>query len=116
MEGDTVRDYELVVLFHPDLEMDLDKPQAKLEKIITDLGGEITTTDNWGKRKLAYPIKKQEYAVYVYYELQLDTSKVGKLDTTLNITDEVIRHLLTQHEDVPEEDKTESRPYKKGDK
>lgn len=105
-----MRDYELVVLFHPDLELDLDKPQAKLEKIITDVGGKITTTDNWGKRKLAYPIKKQEYAVYVYYELSLDPKKVGKLDTTLNITDEVIRHLLTQHEEVPEsDDKSEEK-------
>lgn len=107
-----MRDYELVVLFHPDLELDLDKPQAKLEKIIKDLGGEITTTDNWGKRKLAYPIKNQEYAVYVYYELSLDTKKVGKLDTTLNITDEVIRHLLTQHEEAPESDGSKG----KGDK
>jgi len=109
MEGERMRDYELVVLFHPDLELDLDKPQVKLEKIITDLGGKITTTDNWGKRKLAYPIKKQEYAVYVYYELSLDPKKVGKLDTTLNITDEVIRHLVTQHEDMPEEDKKETK-------
>ena len=102
-----MRDYELVVLFHPDLELDLDKPQAKLEKIIKDLGGKINTTDNWGKRRLAYPIKKQEYAVYVYYEVSLDSQKVGKLDTTLNITDEVIRHLLTQHEEAPEADDTE---------
>jgi len=108
-----MRDYELVVLFHPDLEIDLEKPQKKLEKIIQDLGGKITTTDNWGKRKLAYPIKKQEFAVYVYYELQLKPETIGKLDTTLNITDEVIRHLVTQHEEAPEEDqKTDAKESK----
>lgn len=101
-----MREYELVVLFHPDLEIDLDKPLKKVEKIITDLGGKITKTDNWGKRKLAYPIKGQEFAVYIYHELELEPTKVNKLDSTLNITDEVIRHLLVLHEEPPEEDET----------
>lgn len=107
-----MREYELVVLFHPDLEIDLDKPLGKVEKMITDLGGNVTQTDNWGKRKLAYPIKKQEFAVYVYFELELEATKVNKLDSTLNITDEVIRHLLVQHEEPPEEEEEKSSESK----
>ena len=53
--------YELVVLLHPDLEIDIDKPLKKLEKIISDQDGKIAKMDNWGKRKLAYPIQKGDY-------------------------------------------------------
>lgn len=89
------RDYELVVLLHPDLEIDLEKPLTKLRKIIADNKGEITKEDNWGKRKLAYRINKEDFAVYVYFELSLPADAIKKLQSTLNITDEVLRHLLT---------------------
>ena len=88
--------YELVVLLHPDLEIDIDKPLKKLEKIISDQDGKIAKMDNWGKRKLAYPIQKGDYAIYIYYEVELDKQKVSKLDGILNITDEVIRYLLVK--------------------
>jgi small subunit ribosomal protein S6 len=89
------RDYELVVLFHPDLEIDLDKPLAKVRQILADNGGEIVKEDNWGKRKLAYRINKEDYAVYVYMDVKFPASGVKKVQSTLNITDEVLRYLLT---------------------
>jgi small subunit ribosomal protein S6 len=89
------RDYELVVLLHPDLEIDLDKPLAKVRKIIADNKGEVTKEENWGKRKLAYSINKEDFAVYVYIEVSLPAETVKKLQSTLNITDEVLRYLLT---------------------
>lgn len=89
------RDYELVVLLHPDLEIDLEKPLVKLRKIIADNKGEITKEENWGKRKLAYRINKEDFAVYVYLEVSLPAETVKKLQSTLNITDEVLRYLLS---------------------
>lgn len=89
------RDYELVVLLHPDLEIDLEKPLAKLRKIIADNKGDITKEENWGKRKLAYRIKNEDFAVYMYIEVALPAETVKKLQSTLNITDEVLRYLLT---------------------
>lgn len=88
--------YEIAVLFHPDLEIDLSKPQAKVEKIITDNGGKIVSTDNWGKKKLAYQIAKQDHAVYVFYTAELPAEAVRKIESTFNITDEVIRYLITR--------------------
>ncbi len=89
------KDYELVVLLHPDLEIDLEKPLAKVRQILTDNGGEIVKEDNWGKRKLAYPINKEEFAIYVYMDVTIPTAGVKKIQSTLNITDEVLRYLLT---------------------
>ena len=88
--------YEIAVLYHPDLEVDLSKAEEKVAKIITDNGGTITATDNWGKRKLAYTIKKQEHAIYVFYTVELPSEAVNKVESSLNITDEVIRYLITR--------------------
>lgn len=88
--------YEIAVLFDQGLEIDLEKATAKVEKIIADNGGKITNTDNWGKRKLAYPIKGQEFGIYVFYTVEMDGAGVQKINDTLNITDEVIRFLITK--------------------
>lgn len=106
-----MRKYELTVLIHPDLEIDLEKPLGKIRDIIKANGGEITAEDNSGKKKLAYRIKNEDFAVYVYFELDLPAENVAKLDGTLNITDEVLRHLLVSYDpkkpDETEEDATE---------
>lgn len=88
--------YEIAVLYHPDLEVDLSKAEERVTKIITDNGGKITATDNWGKRKLAYTIKKQEHAVYVFYTVEIPGEGVKKVESILNITDEVIRYLIVR--------------------
>jgi small subunit ribosomal protein S6 len=88
--------YEIAVLYHPDLEVDLSKAEDRVKKILADNGGEITATDNWGKRKLAYDIKGNEHAVYVIYTVEMPGEGVQRVESTLNITDEVIRFLITK--------------------
>jgi small subunit ribosomal protein S6 len=88
--------YEIAVLYHPDLEVDLSKAEEKVTKIFTSNGGKVVGTDNWGKKKLAYTINKQESAVYVFYAVELPGESVKKVESTLNITDEVIRYLITR--------------------
>lgn len=88
--------YEVAVLYDQGLEIDLEKATAKVEKIISDNGGKITETDNWGKRKLAYPINGQDFAIYVFYTVDLPGESVQKINDTLNITDEVVRFLITK--------------------
>lgn len=88
--------YEVAVLYHPDLEVDLTKAEEKVTKIFTDNGGKVVSTDNWGKRKMAYAIKGNESAVYVIYTVEFPATSVRKVELTLNITDEVIRFLITR--------------------
>lgn len=88
--------YEIAVLYHPDLEIDLEKATSKVEKIFTDNGGKVGNVDNWGKRKMAYPIKRNESAVYVFYTVELPAESVRKIEGILNITDEVIRFLIVR--------------------
>ena len=91
-----MKDYELTVLIHPDLEVDLDAPLTKLRKIVTDNGGEITKEENLGKKKLAYRIKGEDFAVYSYFEVKLPAEAVLKISNVLNITEEVLRYLLVK--------------------
>lgn len=95
--------YELVTILHPDLEIDIDAPIKKIEKIVKDAGGEIAKQDNWGKRKLAYPIKKQEFGVYIYWEVDMPAEGPAVVDKNLNITTEVLRHLLVKYVEAPEQ-------------
>jgi small subunit ribosomal protein S6 len=89
-----MKEYELTVLIHPDLEADLETPLAKVRDIITNAGGEITKEDNWGKKKLAYKIDRQDFAVYVYFDVKLPADAPLKISNTFNITEEVLRYLL----------------------
>jgi len=122
-----MKDYELVVLYHPDLEIDLDKALKKIDGLIKDCGGKVLFSDSWGKRRLAYKIAKQQYAIYVYYEINIDLPGVAKLESLLNITDEVMRYLISkptpnfgdrdkstrvEDEDVDESDEKEDKNSK----
>ncbi len=89
-----MKEYELTVLVHPDLESDLDKALDKVRALVTDNGGEIIKEDNWGKKRLAYSINREDFAVYVYFELNLPADAPLKISNVLNITDEVLRYLL----------------------
>lgn len=89
-----MKEYELTVLIHPDLEAEIDTPLTKVRDIITKAGGEIIKEDNWGKKKLAYKINREDFAVYVYMDISLPSDAPLKISNTFNITDEVLRYLL----------------------
>ena len=89
-----MKEYELTVLIHPDLEVDIEASLTKVRDLVTSNGGSIVSEDNWGKKKLAYTIKKEDFAIYVYFDVKLPAEAPLKISNTLNITDEVLRYLL----------------------
>lgn len=89
-----MKEYELTVLIHPDLESDIETPLTKVRDIIKNAGGEITKEDNWGKKKLAYQINREDFAIFVYMDVKLPSDAPLKISNTFNITDEVLRYLL----------------------
>lgn len=94
----TMRHYEIAIVLHPDLEIDLDTPLKKVEQIIADNDGTIDKKDSWGKRKLAYRINGQDWGIFVFYQVQLPPKAVGSIENSLNITEEVMRHLIVSME------------------
>lgn len=95
-----MRNYEVAVVLHPDLEIDLAATLEKIEAVFTKNGAKINKKDNWGKRKLAYTIKKQDWGIYVIYEISIDPSKVSKINQVLRITEEVMRYLVVSLENI----------------
>ena len=103
-KGVSMKVYELTVLFHPDLEVSLEPAINKVKEVITTNSGKILNENNEGKKRLAYAIDKQNYAVYYDFDVELPTESVGKVSNTLNITDEVIRYLLVAKEEQEEKE------------
>ena len=91
-----MKDYELSIVFHPDLEMNLDPALDKVKKVIESNKGKIIKEENDGKKRLAYSINGQDFGVYYYFDLQLPAEAPAKISSTFNITDEVLRYLLVK--------------------
>jgi small subunit ribosomal protein S6 len=91
-----MRNYEVVIIFHPDL--DETALAAIIEKVkgwITEAGGMIESTDLWGKRRMAYIIRKQREGQYVYIQAAMPPVFSNELDRNLRLTEPVMRYLIT---------------------
>ena len=90
-----MRNYELVCVVHPDL--DETAFTAVVEKVkgwITESGGSLTKTDVWGRRRLAYSLKKQREGQYVLFEFQIEPSFSATLERNIRFLEPVLRHLI----------------------
>lgn len=65
-----------------------------LAGVIGDAGGEVLSVDNWGRRRLAYPINHEFEGNYVFTTLSLPAESTGAVEAALTISEDVIRHLL----------------------
>lgn len=90
-----MRQYELTYLISDNVsESDLNKVTGKVGGFITNLGGKVLKEEIWGRRKLAYPIVKQEFATYVTVNFQLPSEKASELERDIKLSSKIIRHLM----------------------
>lgn len=95
-----MREYELIYIIHPELdETAVNENIEKINAWITEADGEITQTDIWGKRKLAYPILKQEEGFYVFSKIKIKPSFGAELDRNLRFLEPVMRYSLILADD-----------------
>ena len=88
--------YELMCIIHPDLdEVAFNDSVEKILGWITELKGEIEKTDVWGRRRLAYPIKKQREGQYVLFNLSMPPTSVTGLEQNLRFLEPVMRYMIT---------------------
>ncbi len=93
-----MRHYELMVILDPDLEERTIAPSLdRFLSVVTKAGGSYKT-DIWGRRRLAYEIKKQIEGIYAVIEIQADPSAVAELDRQLNLNESVLRTKLLRPE------------------
>jgi small subunit ribosomal protein S6 len=95
-----MRRYELMLLLRPDLEDD--KLQAAVEKVtraIVNGGGSLSKVSPWGKRRLAYDIKRHREASYFLIHFDIEPGEVREIERGMLISEEILRHLVTVLED-----------------
>ena len=95
-----MREYELMFVVHPDLdETALTDLIKRVSSWITDEGGTIVKTDVWGKRQLAYPIRKVNQGQYVLINMTQDPKAGAKLERNLRFLEPVMRFMLVAKQD-----------------
>ena len=94
-----MRQYELGLVLHPEVEQaDVTEAVDKVGQVIEAGGGEVTSVDVWGRRALAYPIRKQTEGTYVFLQAQLDPGTILELERNLKLDEEVLRYLLLRQD------------------
>ena len=108
--------YETVFILTPVLSEDQAKEAAKkFEKILTDLGAKINHRENWGLKKLAYPIQKKTTGFYHLLEFEATGDTITPFETEFRRDERIIR-FLTTHMDKYHVAYAESRRDKAKDK
>jgi small subunit ribosomal protein S6 len=92
-----MRDYELMVVFTPELDEDgVTATTERVRTMVTSRGGEVVDVQSWGRRRLAYPVNKLRDGFYTVARLKLDPAAADPLDRGLRLAEPVIRHLLVR--------------------
>ena len=94
---EALRDYELTVILNPDIGDDaINESIERVHEAIRTRGGEILDVNHWGRRRLAYPIKRHFEGNYVVNQVKLDPKRIADLEASFRISEDIIRHLVIQ--------------------
>ena len=98
-----MRKYETIFILHPDLsEDDIKSVTTKAQDVISSYKGECLRMDDWGIRKLAYPIKKAARGRYYYLRFDGGNTLIAELERRLRLDDKVLRYQSVNITDLPE--------------
>ncbi|MGE5472951.1 MAG: 30S ribosomal protein S6 [Ignavibacteriales bacterium] len=89
-----VNSYESIFIINPNLEEEATKSVVEKFKGLIESTGKVESIEEWGKRKLAYPIKKLNEGYYVLINFNADSSFTHELERIYKITDEVIKYIV----------------------
>lgn len=93
-----MHEYELVTILSPEIrDEDVAGTIDRINQFIAARGGEIQNIDQWGRRKLAYPIARQFEGTYVVTLLRLPPAQAVELEANLSISEDILRHLLVRY-------------------
>jgi small subunit ribosomal protein S6 len=99
-----MRVYESIFIASPTLsEEEVNQTTELIQNVITSNGGEVVKVDKWGKRPLAYEIKKQREGYYVLLLFNADPKVLSELDRRYKLTDHILRYNIIKLGDKPGE-------------
>jgi small subunit ribosomal protein S6 len=92
--------YELVLIVSPEV-VDEEMPEfiTKLTELVNKVGGSVDEVNQWGRRKLAYPIKRSTEGNYLLTKVKMKPTMTKELEANLRLSGKVLRHLLVRSGD-----------------
>ena len=96
-----MRNYEIAYIADPDLdEASLTALEEKVQAWVTAEGGSVTKVDRWGRRKLAYPLRKRTDGHYVFIFAALPPRAGVNIERSLRLSEQVLRFLITAQDEA----------------
>lgn len=96
-----MRDYELTIIVDPDGgDEGYTATVERVSGFIREQGGEPTKVDEWGRRKLAYPVNRKLEGFYAVLQFKMDPAGVRALEDYLTRAEDLLRHLIVRMEEV----------------
>lgn len=93
------REYETIYILKPNVDPEeAAKIAGRIPEVVERLGGKVTKVDNWGKRKLAYPIAKLTRGIFILVKYVGYNDLVAEIERNLRLFDSVIRYQTIVHE------------------
>jgi small subunit ribosomal protein S6 len=91
-----LRHYEVIFLVHPDNSSKVKGMIEKYQSMVAETGGKVSRVEDWGRRQLAYPIKKVHKAHYVLMNMTTSKEVIAQIKELLKYNDSVLRELILQ--------------------
>ena len=97
MLAERSRDYELVMVLSPEAtEEEVAESLDRVDGVISGVGGTVQDRDNWGVRRLAYPIRAWAEGNYVLTRFTVDAGAIAEINRTLKASEDILRYLVTK--------------------
>lgn len=92
-----MRNYEVAFIAHPELDdASLTSLVEKAKGWVSAVGGQVIQVDQWGRRRLAYPIRKQKEGQYILMQTQMTASATHEVERNLRLTEQVLRFQIVR--------------------
>ena len=95
-----MREYEIMLILRADLsETDLETQVETIKGLITTRDGQVNQVNHWGRRRMAYPIARQQDGYYILFKTSLSANAPMELERTLRINENLLRYLIVREDD-----------------
>jgi small subunit ribosomal protein S6 len=93
------RDYELGFILNPEVNEEQTRAILdRVQQVVENRGGQVMRVNQWGRRRLAYPIERHRDGNYIFVDMVLTPESVIDLDRMLKVSEEVLRHLIKRRD------------------
>lgn len=97
MAEQRMNSYELIYIIEPNLDEDqIAQVDGRVQQAVEASNGQITSTEIWGQRKLAYPIKKHFEGYYILHNVDLPPQAVKEVERTMRLNEHILRFLVVR--------------------